>query len=209
MMSVTSFRKAGLIILILIFGSPLCSFFSFAGETFRANINFDGNIIADPGMCYFDVEGLNPGPGSLLEGFVEDDDIYNYNFGEVVFRSYNGRYVLDKKYRKNFNVDFNCTGELALESHMLVRIYPVYGTVEGQKNSVIRMLSLPFLKHIESVGLQLLVNGNPVTTQRSHWLRVGKKTGMSFQLIQLDPLGSDLKDDATLFSVINVIVQPN
>lgn len=26
MMSVTSFRKAGLIILILIFGSPLCSF---------------------------------------------------------------------------------------------------------------------------------------------------------------------------------------
>ncbi|MFB4360582.1 hypothetical protein RAC65_07915 [Pantoea sp. BS_8] len=209
MMLNTSLKKMNSTLMM----AALCVFFyafdAIASETFKTNIYFDGNIVTDPGMCYFNVEGLNPGPGDALSGLVENDNVYNYNFGEVVFRSYNGRYILDRKYRKNFNVEFTCTGELALESYMLVQVYPVYGTVKGQKNSVMSLLSLPLFKYVKSLGLQLLFNGNPVTTQRPHWMRVGKNTGMAFQLIQLDPYGADLEDNMSLFAVVNVIVQPN
>lgn len=200
--------------LFLILIMTLCGFFisfhSIAKESFRANIYFDGKLVQDPGMCSFDVEGLNPGPGDWLEGVVDENElIYNYNFGEVLFRSYNGKYLLDKKYRKTFNAEFTCTGELALESHLLVHIVPMFSTVPGQKNSVMQLRSFPNLKSIKSLGLQLMVKGNPVTTERGHWLRVNRKTEMAFQLIQLDSSGEDLTDDATLFTIVNVIVEPN
>ncbi|HCN00205.1 hypothetical protein [Pantoea ananatis] len=205
-----TFGNLFIILTIMMICGFFISFHSIANESFRANVYFDGNIVEDPGACSFDVEGLSPGAGDGLAGIVEDDTvIYNYNFGEVIFRSYNGRYVLDKKYRKTFNVEFMCTGELALESHLLVHIVPTFGTVSGQNKSVMQLRSYPNLKSIKSLGLQLLVNGNPVTAQRGHWLRVNQKTGMAFQLIQLDSSGEDLTDDATLFTIVSVIVEPN